>query len=75
VIGVLAWLFARLVRVDELRGLAIGMLGVLVVQVAVGIYNIVGGLPLANAVAHNGVAAILLFTMVALLYRTRRSAP
>jgi cytochrome c oxidase assembly protein subunit 15 len=73
VIGVLAWLFAQLVRVDELRGLAFWMIAVLTVQVAVGIYNVVGGLPLPNAVAHNGVAAVLLFTMVALLYRTRRS--
>ncbi|NKI36045.1 heme A synthase [Wenzhouxiangella sp. XN79A] len=73
VVGVLAWLFSRLVRVEELRGLAFGMIGVLTVQVLIGIYNIVGGLPLANAVAHNGIAAILLFTMVALLHRTRRS--
>jgi cytochrome c oxidase assembly protein subunit 15 len=73
VIGVLAWLFAKLVRVDELRGLAFWMIAVLAVQVTIGIYNVVGGLPLPNAVAHNGVAAVLLLTMVALLHRTRRS--
>jgi cytochrome c oxidase assembly protein subunit 15 len=73
VIGVLVWLFTRLVRVEELRGPAFWMIGVLTAQVAIGIYNVVGGLPLPNAVAHNGVAAVLLFSMIALLYRTRRT--
>ena len=72
VIGVLGWLFARLVRVEDLRRPAAVMLVVLAVQVALGIYNVVGALPLPNAVAHNGVAALLLASLIFLLHRSRR---
>lgn len=74
VIGVLLWLFSRLIKVEDLRRTAGWMLAVLIAQVAIGIYNVVGSLPLPNAVAHNGVAAILLGTMIVLLHRTRRPA-
>jgi len=40
------------------------LLLVLVVQVTLGISNVVFSLPLSVAVAHNGVAALLLLTMV-----------
>ena len=53
-------------------GFALGVL--LLAQVALGISNVVFGLPLAVAVAHNGGAALLLFVMVALLARTNREA-
>lgn len=72
VIGVLGWLFTRLIKVEDLRTTAVWMLTVLVAQVAIGIYNVVGSLPLPNAVAHNGVAAVLLGTFIVLLHRTRR---
>ena len=44
---------------------------VLLAQISIGIYNVVGGLPLANAVAHNGMAAILLGVLLMLLDKTR----
>lgn len=71
VVGVFGWLFTRMIRVEDLRRPAMWMIAVLTVQIVIGIYNVIGGLPLANAVAHNGVAALLLGTMVFLLDRTR----
>lgn len=44
------------------------LLLVLAVQVALGISNVLLSLPLSVAVAHNGVAALLLLTMVTLLH-------
>jgi len=48
------------------EGLILGVL--LVVQVSLGIQNVLLQLPLANAVAHNGVGALLLATMLWLWY-------
>lgn len=42
---------------------------ILVLQLALGITNVVGGLPLAVAVAHNAVGAALLLSIVTLLQR------
>jgi heme a synthase len=49
-------------------GAAIGAL--LLLQVALGIGNVALGLPLPVAIAHNGVAALLLFALLALLVKT-----
>ena len=43
----------------------------LVLQVTLGITNVIQMLPLPVAVAHNGVAALLLLSLVALLYTSR----
>lgn len=52
-----------------------GMLIILLcVQVVLGIINVVKLLPLANAVAHNGVAVLLLINLVFLLERVFRRA-
>jgi cytochrome c oxidase assembly protein subunit 15 len=69
VLGVLA---VRLTLSAAARrdGIVLGAL--LLAQVALGIQNITLGLPLANAVAHNGVGALLLGMM---LWLTYRSAP
>lgn len=74
VVVVMGWLLWRLWRAEGLRTLAVITGLVLLGQIAVGIYNVTGGLPLANAVAHNGMAAILLGMMIVLLDRTRRRA-
>ncbi|MEM7053313.1 MAG: COX15/CtaA family protein [Pseudomonadota bacterium] len=71
VVATFIWLFLRLWRIEDLRKPALLMMFLLTVQVLIGIYNIVGGLPLANAVAHNGMAALLLGTMIWLLDKTR----
>jgi cytochrome c oxidase assembly protein subunit 15 len=49
-------------------GLVLGIL--LLAQVLLGIQNILLQIPLANAVAHNGVGALLLATMLWLSYRS-----
>jgi len=61
----------RAVRTPPLRsyGVAIGLL--LIAQVCLGISNVVFGLPLPVAAAHNGCAALLLFSLLALLVRLR----
>ena len=50
---------------------AIVILGLLALQVSLGISNVVFKLPLAVAVLHNGVALLLLFSLVASLYMLR----
>lgn len=45
------------------------LLSVLLIQLTLGITNILGSLPLAVAVAHNAVGALLLLVMVTLLHR------
>jgi cytochrome c oxidase assembly protein subunit 15 len=41
-------------------------------QVALGVTNVVGGLPLPVAVMHNGTAALLMGSLVTLLYFSTR---
>jgi cytochrome c oxidase assembly protein subunit 15 len=49
-----------------MRILGGALLVLLFVQVTLGIVNVLGSLPLAVAVAHNGVAALLLVALVML---------
>lgn len=64
----LAWLAFRLSRAGT-RGLAIAIGVLLLAQVSLGIGNVKLGLPLPVATAHNGVAALLLFVLIATLVR------
>jgi heme a synthase len=67
----LGWLAIKTARRGlRLCGLAIAL--ALAGQVLLGISNVYFGLPLAVATAHNGVAALLLFTLLATLARTQR---
>ena len=65
-------LFAWRSGEPRLRRLASCILGALALQVCLGIANVLGGLPLPVAVAHNGVAAVLLLTLITLVHSTRR---
>jgi cytochrome c oxidase assembly protein subunit 15 len=67
----LAWLAHRASR-RGLRGHGLAIAVVLVAQVLLGISNVHFGLPLPVATLHNGVAALLLFTLLATLARTQR---
>lgn len=49
------------------------ILAALPLQLLLGVTNVLGGLPLAVAVAHNGGAAVLLLTLVTLVRFTRRA--
>ena len=71
VFGHLLMVAIRLLRSTGLRYSGGLLLVLLCAQVALGISNIVLGLPLWVAVAHNAGAALLLFTVVGLLARLR----
>lgn len=58
----------------RLRTIIIWLLILLGVQIALGIINVVKLLPLGVAVAHNGIAVLLLITMVFLVQRFRAYA-
>lgn len=70
-LGWLAYMAAR----RGLRGHAVAVATALLCQVVLGISNVYLGLPLAVATAHNGMAALLLFTLLATLARTQSAAP
>lgn len=63
---VVGGLAVRALREAELRGIAWIILGLLAVQVGLGIANVLLRLPLVLAAAHNGVAALLLAALVVL---------
>ncbi|MBL8508826.1 COX15/CtaA family protein [Chitinimonas viridis] len=65
-IGILSW---RLYAQGVLRSLALAIAGMLLLQVGLGISNVVFHLPLSVAVLHNAGAAMLLLLMVVLNYR------
>ncbi|MEO8777951.1 MAG: COX15/CtaA family protein [Rhodanobacter sp.] len=70
----LGWLAYKTAR-RGLPGYAAAIALTLFCQVLLGISNVYFGLPLAVATAHNGVAALLLVTLLATLSRTSRAEP
>jgi cytochrome c oxidase assembly protein subunit 15 len=66
---VVAW---RLTRIATLQRLGVMLAFLVSLQFLLGLLNILLRLPLPNAVAHNGVAALLLAVMTTLLFRTSR---
>lgn len=71
VVLMLSWQLWR----ARLRGLAALLSLALAAQVSLGITNVLAALPLAVAVAHNGMAALLLLCTVSVAYRLRAPAP
>jgi cytochrome c oxidase assembly protein subunit 15 len=69
VVGAVAIAAARK-RATRALGSTVG--GLLLLQISLGIANVALGLPLPLAIAHNGVAALLLFVLLALLVRVRK---
>jgi len=67
----LAYIATRAMRIAGLRRFGGIVLSLLILQVLLGIANVVGSLPLAVAVAHNGCAALLLAALVVLNFATR----
>jgi cytochrome c oxidase assembly protein subunit 15 len=72
-IGALAVALVRASPQTARLGAALG--AVLAVQVALGVANVLAGLPLAVAVAHNAVAAVLLLAMVVINFALSRTFP
>ena len=73
VAGHLLALAFKLRRDDAVETWGTALMVLIGVQVMLGIANIVSGLPLKIAVAHNAGAALLLFVLVSLLARLRRA--
>lgn len=73
VVGYVLWLARRLLG-EGMAHYGWGLISLLGLQVLLGITNVVAGLPLPVATAHNVVAALLLFLMVNLLARLRPQA-
>jgi cytochrome c oxidase assembly protein subunit 15 len=68
-IGLLAW---RLVREPATRGDGAAVLAALLLQLGLGVSIVWFGVPLAVAVLHNGVAAVLLLTVINANQRIRQ---
>lgn len=60
----LGWFGSKLLKIDGLRFWSKALLGLLLLQVMLGISNVVFSLPLPVAVAHNTGAALLLATLI-----------
>lgn len=71
VLGVLAWRLWRTPPSWHLAPLGITLAAVLLLQLMLGIANVVFSLPLVVATAHNAVAAVLLLVMVTINYSVR----
>jgi len=69
----LGWLSFRIMAVQGLRNIGKAILGLVVLQFALGIANVLLGLPLLVAVLHNAVAMLLLVALVTLSFRLRKS--
>jgi cytochrome c oxidase assembly protein subunit 15 len=74
VAGHLLALGLRLRSLPEVSGWGSTLLTLLGLQLLLGVMNVVSGLPLAVATAHNAGAALLLFTLVLLLARLGHAA-
>lgn len=72
---VLLALSVRLIRIPRLRNGGQLLMSLVLLQFALGVMNVVLYLPLANAVAHNAGATLLLATLLGLLYKTSSRAP
>jgi len=70
----LSWLSFRIVRNardEKLRKMGLVIAAILLLQVSLGITNVLASLPLLVAVAHNAVAALLLLSIVTLNHMLR----
>jgi cytochrome c oxidase assembly protein subunit 15 len=67
---ILGLLAIKLISLPAVRNEGLTMGALLLAQVTLGIQNVVLQLPLVNAVAHNGMGALLLASMLWLLYRS-----
>jgi cytochrome c oxidase assembly protein subunit 15 len=68
----LSGLVLRLLRTPGYAGVGMAVGGLLVLQISLGISNVLFSLPLAVAVAHNAGAELLLASLVWLNFKVRR---
>lgn len=67
-LGSFCWLAWTRARAKTMRNLALALMGLLGLQLCLGLINVLAYVPLANAVAHNFVAANLLMLLVVFIY-------
>lgn len=72
-VAYLGWLSFGIMAVQALRNTGKSILGLIALQFALGIANVLLGLPLLAAVLHNAVAMLLLVALVVLSFRLRRT--
>ncbi len=65
----LGWLGSKMLKIPGFKLIGMTVLGLLSVQVLLGITNVLASLPLPIAVAHNAGAALLLMTLVTLNFK------
>ena len=65
-------LFAFVLFQRGLKGWSILLTGLLIIQVGLGVANVVLGLPLANAVLHNLFGALLTIAVTSITYLLHR---
>lgn len=68
----LGWLSFRLMTVKDLHKIGKSILGLLILQLALGISNVLFGLPLAGAVLHNATAMLLLVALMLLNFKLQK---
>jgi heme a synthase len=73
VIAYIAWLAHKAMKLQGLRKTAVWILIVIGVQFASGLSTIFLSWPIVIAILHNGGAALLVFLMMLLVYRTKRA--
>ncbi|MDC3160025.1 COX15/CtaA family protein [Pseudomonadota bacterium] len=72
VVAITSLLFYTLIACGrKLRLISFGVLGILIVQVGLGVTNILANLPLYVAVAHNGVAALLVLGLLTMYFMAK----
>ncbi len=72
-VAYLGWLALRIMAVRGLRSLGRIILGLILLQFALGVLNVLLGLSLPVAVLHNAVAMLLLVALVTLSFRLRKT--
>ncbi len=72
IVGLFAW---RLRRIESGRPIAHAVLALLALQVTLGVLNVAWNLPLAIAVMHNGVAALLFSAVLVVNLRLAKGMP
>lgn len=71
-VAYLGWLSFRIMAVQGLRNLGRAVLGLVTLQFALGVLNVLLGLSLPVAVLHNAVAMLLLVALVVLCFRLQK---
>ena len=70
----LVWLSVRIMAVESLRKFGKVILGLVILQLALGAFHVLLGLSLVIAILHNAVAMSLLVVLMALGFRLRKTA-